>query len=89
MDSGYRTGDTVSPFYDALLAKLIVTERDRDYAIALAARALAEINIEGPKTNLPFLKDLLSQEEFHSGKYHTAFVEEVVRRTSLQKASTT
>jgi acetyl-CoA carboxylase biotin carboxylase subunit len=74
VDAGYRAGNTVTPFYDPLLAKLCVHGDDRAQAIARAREAVAAFAIEGPKTNLPFHADLLASEEFVSGDYDTSVV---------------
>ncbi|GGJ88485.1 biotin carboxylase [Pilimelia anulata] len=74
VDSGYAAGTTVTPFYDSLLAKLIVYGADRDEAIARAREAVAGFAIEGPKCNLPFFTELLDNAEFRSGDYDTGIV---------------
>ena len=67
-------GTTVTPFYDSLMAKLIVYGPDRAAAIAKARAALAGFEIAGPKSNLPFFAELLDNEEFRSGDYDTGIV---------------
>ncbi|WP_328422101.1 biotin carboxylase [Micromonospora sp. NBC_00389] len=74
VDSGYTEGNTVTPFYDSLMAKLIVSGDTREQAIARARTAVAGFQIEGPKNNLPFFKELLENEEFLSGAYDTGIV---------------
>ncbi|WP_305788515.1 acetyl-CoA carboxylase biotin carboxylase subunit [Symbioplanes lichenis] len=74
VDAGYGPGTTVTPFYDSLLAKLIVTGADRDEAIARARAAVAGFAIAGPKNNLPFFTELLEHPEFLSGDYDTGIV---------------
>lgn len=66
----------VPPFYDSLIAKLIVWGRDRNEAIARSARALAEFRIEGIKTTIPFHKKILANSNFIKGDIHTHFIEE-------------
>ncbi|MDX6224460.1 MAG: acetyl-CoA carboxylase, biotin carboxylase subunit [Frankiales bacterium] len=75
VDAGYAEGNTVTPFYDPLLAKLITYGVDRDEAIARARDAVAAFVVEGPKTNLPFFDELLSNSEFISGDYDTGLVD--------------
>jgi acetyl-CoA carboxylase biotin carboxylase subunit len=75
VDSGYALGDTVTPFYDPLLAKLCVHAPDREAALALARSAVAAFEIEGLKTNLPFFAELLANEEFISGRYDTGLID--------------
>ncbi|MFI7435344.1 acetyl/propionyl/methylcrotonyl-CoA carboxylase subunit alpha [Micromonospora haikouensis] len=74
VDSGYVDGNTVTPFYDSLLAKLIVDGRDRAEAIERARAAVAAFEVAGPKCNLPFFAELLENEEFLSGDYDTGIV---------------
>jgi acetyl-CoA carboxylase biotin carboxylase subunit len=74
VDAGYQAGNTVTPFYDPLLAKLCVHGADRDQALARARLAVAAFRIAGPKTNLPFHADLLASTEFTSGSYDTSLV---------------
>jgi acetyl-CoA carboxylase, biotin carboxylase subunit len=75
VDSGYAQGDVVTPFYDPLLAKLCVHAPDREAALEVARGAVAAFEIEGLKTNLPFFAELLSNEEFISGRYDTGLID--------------
>ena len=74
VDSGYRAGNTVTPFYDPLLAKLCVYGADRDQALERARLAVAAFRIAGPKNNLPFHAELLASPEFIGGDYDTSLV---------------
>ncbi|MGC4850834.1 acetyl-CoA carboxylase biotin carboxylase subunit [Micromonospora sp. DT15] len=74
VDSGYTEGNTVTPFYDSLLAKLIVSGATRDEVLDRAKAAVAAFQIEGPKNNVPFFTELLDNEEFRSGAYDTGIV---------------
>jgi acetyl-CoA carboxylase biotin carboxylase subunit len=74
VDAGYAEGNTVTPFYDPLLAKLCVHGADRAQALARAADAVAAFHIAGLRTNLPFHTDLLASAEFVSGDYDTSIV---------------
>jgi acetyl-CoA carboxylase biotin carboxylase subunit len=74
VDAGYRLGNTVTPFYDPLMAKLCVHGADRAHALERARAAVAAFRITGPKTNLPFHADLLTSTEFVSGDYDTSLV---------------
>jgi acetyl-CoA carboxylase biotin carboxylase subunit len=65
----------VPPFYDSLLAKLIVRAENRPAALARLRRALAEFVVEGCKTNLDFFRRLLANAEFVAGKMDTHLVE--------------
>jgi acetyl-CoA carboxylase biotin carboxylase subunit len=74
VDSGYGPDTTVTPFYDSLMAKLIVHGTDRDDALAKVRTAVAGFQIAGPKNNLPFFAELLDNDEFRSGDYDTGIV---------------
>jgi acetyl-CoA carboxylase, biotin carboxylase subunit len=74
VDAGYQAGNTVTPFYDPLLAKLCVHGADREQALDRARDAVAAFRIAGPKTNLPFHADLLASPEFSTGDYDTSLV---------------
>lgn len=74
VDSGYVAGNTVTPFYDSLMAKLIVSGVDRAEAISRARAAVAQFQLAGPKNNLPFFAELLDNPEFLSGDYDTGIV---------------
>ena len=74
VDAGYRAGNTVTPFYDPLLAKLCVHGADRDQTLARAREAVRAFAVEGLKTNLPFHSELLASPEFGRGDYDTSLV---------------
>lgn len=74
-DTHLYSGYEVPPFYDSLLAKLIVWGRDRDEALARSRRALEEYIIMGPKTTIAFHLRVLDTEEFAAGRVSTAFLE--------------
>jgi acetyl-CoA carboxylase, biotin carboxylase subunit len=74
VDAGYQAGNTVTPFYDPLLAKLCLHGADRAQALDRAREAVAAFRIAGPKTNLAFHADLLTSPEFVSGDYDTSLV---------------
>ena len=75
VDAGIATGDTVSPYYDAMLAKLIVHGRDRDDAIARLRAALRALVLFGPRHNAAFLADLVDHEDFRAGRLTTGHVD--------------
>ena len=68
VDSGVRAGSVVSPMYDPMVAKLIVWDADREQATARMLRALAEFQIEGLKTLIPFHRALLASEQWARGE---------------------
>ncbi|MGQ0601793.1 MAG: ATP-binding protein, partial [Anaerolineales bacterium] len=75
VDSGFRTGDDVSPHYDSLLAKVIVHAPTRTEAIARMDVALAEYRLLGVTTTIDFLRDVLRHPEFRSGGATTGFIQ--------------
>lgn len=74
VDSGYTKGNTVTPAYDSLLAKLIVHGADRAEALSRARQAVADFTVVGPKSNLAFHAELLDNPEFVSGDYDTGII---------------
>ena len=74
VDAGYRAGNTVTPSYDSLMAKLVVHGDDRDDALARARSAVAGFTVTGPKSNLAFHAELLDNPEFVSGRYDTGLI---------------
>ncbi|MFB4311598.1 acetyl/propionyl/methylcrotonyl-CoA carboxylase subunit alpha [Actinomadura sp. GTD37] len=74
IDAGYAEGNTVTPHYHPLIAKLSVRGDDREHALARARAAVDAFRIEGPPTNLPFLRELLGRPEFAAGTYDTGMV---------------
>jgi acetyl-CoA carboxylase biotin carboxylase subunit len=77
MDTHVFEGYTVPPYYDSLLAKLIVWAEDRPAAIARARRALSEFELEGVPTTRGLAMEILESEGFTSGRYTTSFLGEV------------
>ena len=74
METHCYAGFSVSPFYDPLLAKLIVTGRDRYDAVVKLQTALQEFEISGIATNIPFLRRLVASEGYVSGQFDTGYV---------------
>jgi acetyl-CoA carboxylase biotin carboxylase subunit len=74
VDSGYAAGDTVTPYYDPLLAKLCAWGADRTEALDRLRAAAAAFAVAGPKCNLPFCAELLADPEFLAGDYDTGLV---------------
>ena len=68
----------VQPYYDSLVAKLVITGATRDIALKRAMRALNEYVIEGIKTNIPFHKRVLIHPGFVAGQYDTRIVEQIL-----------
>ncbi|MBX6374873.1 MAG: ATP-grasp domain-containing protein [Acetobacteraceae bacterium] len=77
IETGYREGMEVTPFYDPLLAKAVVRGRSREEAIRGLRELLAAVEIEGPKTNIPFLLAVLDDPRFQAGEVHTGLAAEI------------
>jgi acetyl-CoA carboxylase biotin carboxylase subunit len=73
-DLGYDDGDEVPMFYDPLIGKAVVHGGGRRTTIGMARAVLADLRIEGLRTNLPALVDLLDDERFVSGNYDTSLL---------------
>jgi acetyl-CoA carboxylase biotin carboxylase subunit len=74
----------IPPYYDSLIAKLIVHGKDRKEAIDRLARALDEFVIEGIKTTIPFHKYVIRTKEFISGKFDTNFIEKIYKKELIE-----
>jgi 3-methylcrotonyl-CoA carboxylase alpha subunit len=75
VDAGYREGDTVSPHYDAMLAKVIAWAPTRDAAIDRLTLALEQSDVRGVATNIPFLAALVGHPAVRSNAIDTGFIE--------------
>jgi 3-methylcrotonyl-CoA carboxylase alpha subunit len=75
IDAGVREGDVISPFYDPMIAKLIVWGADRAQALARMAQALGELHIVGLATNIAFLKRLVEGDAFAHADLDTGLIE--------------
>lgn len=75
MDTAVYSGYEIPPYYDSMIAKVIVHDRTRQEAIAKMRSTLGELVITGVTTNVDFLYDILYQEDFCSGRITTDFIE--------------
>jgi 3-methylcrotonyl-CoA carboxylase alpha subunit len=75
IDTGVRSGDRITHFYDPMIAKVIVADVNRDSAVDRMAATLRPIAIEGVETNLAFLQRVLAHPAFRAGEVRTAFIE--------------
>ncbi|WP_223700331.1 acetyl-CoA carboxylase biotin carboxylase subunit [Sutcliffiella deserti] len=75
IDSGYGPDLKVTPFYDPMIAKIVISDSSREQAIERAKNYLEKVKVSGIKTNLPFLKRVLETEDFFKGNYHTGFIQ--------------
>ncbi len=75
IDSGVYCGYKIPPYYDSMVAKLIVWGKNREEAINRMKRALGEFIIEGVKTTIPFHQKVMENRAFLSGEYTTSFID--------------
>ncbi len=75
VDAGVQAGDSVSVFYDPMIAKLVVHAADRPQALARLRQALAGCHVAGPKTNLPFLEALVRHPVVAEGRIDTGYLD--------------
>ncbi|MCI0496833.1 MAG: acetyl-CoA carboxylase biotin carboxylase subunit [Thermoplasmata archaeon] len=93
IDSGVYAGFEIPPFYDSMIAKLIVWAEDRPRAIERVKRALWEFQISGVRTNIPFHTVVMNHDIWKAGKYNTSYIprygilEKVVQYVQEQKAA--
>jgi acetyl-CoA carboxylase biotin carboxylase subunit len=85
VDTHVYSGYTVPPYYDSMIAKLIVTAATREIAIARMKRALSEFMIRGIKTTIPFQLEILNHPDFVSGHYDIGWVGRFLEEKELAK----
>ncbi len=88
LDAGYGSGDSVSQFYDNLVAKLVVWGHDREAARRRMLRAIDETEIVGVATTLPADQVILSHPDFAAGEHSTNWVEQTLDLSGLSSAGT-
>ena len=86
MDDAVRQGDSIGGDYDSMIAKLIVWAGDREECLARSERALAEFDIEGITTIIPFHRLMLSDERFLTGEHTTKYLDQELDRDRLEAA---
>jgi acetyl/propionyl-CoA carboxylase alpha subunit len=85
IDLGVHPGFEISPYYDSLIAKLIVSGETRGEAILRMRRTLEEYKIIGVRTNIPFHQRMMNSHRFMAGQYDTRFVEERFSMVSTEE----
>ena len=85
VDTHCHQGYMISPFYDSLMAKVIATGDNRELALQNMKKALSEFEIEGVKSNIPFLQFLINRPEFAEGKINVKWIENTVLPEFTQK----
>ena len=87
VDTGFDAGDSVTPYYDPMIAKVIVHGASRAEALAALLKELDDAVVIGPKTNLAFLRALLRSPEFAAGTIDTGFIDANLGRLGRSAAS--
>jgi acetyl-CoA carboxylase biotin carboxylase subunit len=75
VDTGFETGRSIPPYYDSLIAKVMVWGSDREQALARARRALAELAVDGVASTAPLHRRIVGWDAFRSGQFHTGSLE--------------
>ncbi len=74
VDTGVRDGSVITPYFDSMIAKLIVHAEDREKALQLSSMAIRKFWIKGTKTTLAFCRAVLQNSNFRNGKFNTSFL---------------
>jgi len=80
VDTFVEDGSVIPPYYDSLIAKVIVRDESRELCIERARRALRELDVQGIPTTREATFEILGSDEFRSGEYSTSFIEEAGAR---------
>jgi acetyl-CoA carboxylase biotin carboxylase subunit len=75
VDTGFETGRSIPPYYDSLIAKVMVWGSDREQALARARRALAELAVDGVASTAPLHRRIVGWDAFRGGQFHTGSLE--------------
>lgn len=87
VDRAVYTGYSIPPYYDSMIAKLIVKARTREEVIVRMKNALSEFIVEGIPTTIPFHEQILANPDFAAGKYDLDFVEKIMSGNKEEKKS--
>ncbi len=82
VDTAVYAGYTIPPYYDSMIAKLIVLGKSRNEAIKKMKSALSEFIVEGIDTNIDFQMEIMNRRKFQSGDFSTDFIEEMERESN-------
>jgi len=88
VDRAVYTGYTIPPYYDSMIAKLIVRARTREQALIKMRHALEEFIVEGVPTTIPFHREIFQHPDFIAGNYDIAFLETRFRNSEPEKPKT-
>ncbi len=87
-DSGAYEGSEVPIFYDPMISKLITWGDDRAHAMDRMRRALAEYQVRGIRTTIPFFQWILGDDDFKAGRFDTGFIDRKLGKAPLQVIET-
>jgi 3-methylcrotonyl-CoA carboxylase alpha subunit len=87
IDAGYRSGDNVSPYYDAMLAKVIAWAPTREVAIEKLNRGLEQTDVRGIVTNIPFLSALVTHPAVVANAIDTGFIERELKSLTAERGA--
>jgi acetyl-CoA carboxylase biotin carboxylase subunit len=87
VDTAAYAEGVIPPYYDSLIAKLIVRGKDRPEAISRMARALEMFIVEGVYTTIPLHRRLLANDDFRAGRFHTNFLGQFLNAAKKEEAS--
>lgn len=85
IETGYEQGNAVTPFYDPMISKVIITGTDRMDALSKSQKFFNHATIDGVKTNLPLFKEFIESQEFISGEYATAVLPQWMEKSKEEK----
>ncbi|MFD1031077.1 acetyl-CoA carboxylase biotin carboxylase subunit [Metaplanococcus flavidus] len=85
IETGYEEGNSVTPFYDPMISKVIITGEDRLEAISKSQKFFNHATIDGVKTNIPLFKEFIESQEFVSGEYATAVLPNWMEKSKEEK----
>ena len=85
IDTAAYTEGVIPPYYDSLIAKLVVRGKDRDEAVSRMSRALEMFIVEGIHTTIPLHRKILHDPEFRAGHTDTGFIERFLAKTHQEK----
>ena len=87
IESGYEEGNTVTPFYDPMISKVIITGKDRNEAILRSQNFFNHATIVGVKTNISLFRDFIGTTEFSSGEYATSVLPKWLEKSKEENLS--
>ena len=85
IETGYEEGNTVTPFYDPMISKVIIRGSDRMEALSKSQKFFNHATIDGVKTNIPLFKEFIESQEFISGEYATAVLPQWMEKSKEEK----